>query len=177
MYGMTPMGSFSGILHLIAKRPKISAFVATVALAGVITASLPAAPTTNTIPPAPSIETLAAVGRPIATSPCQVEVPEPHEVRQVGNCYFNYSAPPYPVLGAKVDSNCKHKLDETLAYLKTNKGVIVLEGNSLTGHGSIAMNRAWNVRKYLISNGIDPQRIHVRRGVKHTRVVDLILET
>ena len=110
------------------------------------------------------------------TEPCQVEVPEPGaKPRQIGTCWFHYSAPPNPILGARVDNVCKRKLDDTILYLKAHQDTIVLEGNSLTGHGSIAMNRANNVRAYLIRNGIDPQRIIVKRGLKHSRVVDLIV--
>lgn len=175
---MTPIGSFSGVVHLVAKRPYILAAVATVAL-------VIAAPSTPAPPPAPPSAPSAPVityTPPAPAEPCQVEVPEPTQPgikpRQMGNCYFRYSAPgPKAAIAARVDNVCKHKLDDTILYLKSNKDVIVLEGNSLSGHGTIALSRANNVRTYLIKNGIDPQRIKVTRGTKHSRVVDLTLES
>jgi hypothetical protein len=170
MYGL-PVGNLSGAVHLIARRPYILAAVAVVALAvnvPVKTVPPPAAP------PAPSAPAITYTAPPPA-EPCQVEVPEPGAApRQMGNCYFKYSAPgPKAALAARVDNVCKHKLDDTVLFLKSNKNTIILEGNSLSGHGDIALIRANNVRAYLIRNGIDPSRIKVVRGTKHSRVVDL----
>jgi hypothetical protein len=140
----------------------------------------------KTVPPPPvappPAAPIIAYTPPAPTEPCQVEVPEPTQPgvkpRQMGNCYFRYSAPgPKAAIAARVDNVCKHKLDDTILYLKSNKDTIVLQGNSLSGHGSIALTRANNVRSYLIKNGIDPSRIKVVRGTKHSRVVDLALES
>jgi len=177
MYG-TPIGNVSGALHLFARRPKIVAAVALVAL-------IVATPAPKAIPAPPTVPMIALPAiaftytPPAPTAPCQVEVPEPTQTgikpRQMGNCFFNYSAPPHGKdgLGSRVDNVCKHKLDDTILYLKSSQDKIVLEGNSLTGHGSIAMSRAWHVRAYLIRNGVDASRISVKRGTKHSRVVDL----
>jgi hypothetical protein len=172
---MTPIGSFSGVLHLVAKRPYILAAVAVVAVAVTVPATPPPPPSTPHVP-APEITYTA----PTPTEPCQVEVPEPTQPgikpRQIGNCYFNYSAPgPKARLAARVDNVCKHKLDDTILYLKSNKAAIVLEGNSLSGHGTIGLRRAENVKAYLIRNGIAADRISITRGEKHSRVVDLIV--
>jgi len=177
MYGL-PVGNISGAVHLIARRPYILAAVAVVALAVSVPKPAPAPPA------APSVVAPPAIAfnhtPPAPAEPCQVEVPEPTQPglkpRQMGNCYFNYSAPPHGKdgLGSRVDNVCKHKLDDTILYLKANQDNIVLEGNSLSGHGSIALSRAEHVRAYLIRNGIDPQRISVKRGTKRSRVVDLI---
>src|SRR5271170_6679197 len=178
MYG-TPIGNVSGALHLFARRPKIVAAVALVALIGATPApkAIPAPPTVPMIAP-PAIAFTYTL--PAPTAPCQVEVPEPTQPgiqpRQMGNCYFHYSAPPHGKdgLGSRVDNVCKAKLDDTILYLKSSQDSIVLEGNSLSGHGSVALSRANHVRAYLIRNGIDPQRISVKRGTKRSRVVDLI---
>jgi hypothetical protein len=178
---MTPIGSFSGVVHLIAKRPYILAAVAVVAIAVTVPLTSPTPPSPPTVAAPPVIATHESDFRP-APQPCEVEVPEATQPgvkpRQMGNCYFNYSAPPHGKdgLGSRVDNVCKHKLDDTILYLKVNQVNITLEGNSLTGHGSIAMSRAWHVRAYLIKNGIDPNRIRVKRGLKHSRVVDLIAD-
>lgn len=114
---------------------------------------------------------------PATQQPCQIDVPQPGVAHQIANCYFQYSAPPHGAdgLGSRVDNVCKHKLDDTILYLKQRNDSILLEGNSLTGHGSIAISRARNVRAYLMANGIDAQRITIKRGLKHSRVVDLIV--
>jgi hypothetical protein len=177
MYGI-PVGNVSGAIHLFARRPKIIAAVAVVALV------VAAAPKSTPTPPAPPTIVPPTIAYnytpPPPMVPCRVEVPEPTQAgiqpRQMGNCYFNYSAPPHGKdgLGSRVDNVCKHKLDDTILYLKSSQDKIVLEGNSLTGHGSIAMSRAWHVRAYLIRNGVDASRISIKRGTKHSRVVDLI---
>jgi len=177
MYGL-PVGNLSGAVHLIARRPYILAVVATVALVVSVPKSVPAPPAVPSVIAPPAIA--YNLTPPAPTIPCQVEVPEPSQPgiapRQMGNCYFNYSAPPHGKdgKGSRVDNVCKHKLDDTILYLKASQGNIVLQGNSLTGHGSIAMSRAAHVRAYLIRNGIDAQRISITRGTKHSRVVDLI---
>lgn len=171
MYGL-PVGNLSGAVHLIARRPYILAVVATVALAVSVPVKTVPPPAAPTAPSAPAI----TYTPPAPTEPCQVEVPEPGAApRQMGNCYFKYNAPgPKAAIAARVDNVCKHKLDDTILFLKSNKNTITLEGNSLTGRGDIALIRANNVRAYLIRNGIDPSRIKVVRGTKHSRVVDLI---
>jgi len=173
MYGL-PVGNLSGALHIVARRPYILAAAAVVALVIAVPKAVPVPPVAAT-PAPPSIA--FNYTPPAPTEPCQVEVPEPGAApRQMGNCYFKYSAPgPKAALAARVDNVCKHKLDDTVLYLKSSKDVITLSGNSLTGHGDIALIRANNVRAYLIKNGIDPQRIKVVRGTKHSRVVDLTL--
>lgn len=175
MYGL-PVGNLSGAVHLVARRPYILAAAAVVALVVSVPKASPVPP------PVVGVLTPPAIAYnftpPPPTDPCQVEVPEPGAApRQMGNCYFKYSAPgPKAALAARVDNVCKHKLDDTVLFLKSNKDTIVLEGNSLTGHGNIALIRANNVRAYLIKNGIDPQRIKVVRGTKHSRVVDLTVQ-
>ena len=176
MYG-SPIGNLSGAVHLVARRPYLLAVVATVALAVSVPKAgpVPPPPATVLVPPAPSVALIPEA--PKTQEPCTVEVPEPGAApRQVGNCYFQYSAPgPKAKLAARVDNVCKHKLDDTVLYLKGTKDKIVLSGNSLTGHGDIAILRAQNVRAYLIRNGIDASRISITRGTKHSRVVDLIV--
>lgn len=177
MYGV-PLSNVSGAVHLFARRPYILATVAVVALVVAVPKPVAAPPIIHPQITPPVIA--YTYTPPMPTQPCQVEVPEPTQTgiqpRQMGNCYFNYSAPPHGKdgLGSRVDNVCKHKLDDTILYLKSSQGKIVLEGNSLTGHGSIAMSRAWHVRAYLIRNGVDANRIEVKRGTKHSRVVDLI---
>jgi hypothetical protein len=170
----SPLGSVSGVVHLIAKRPYISTFVATVA----ITAALAATPPIPPAPLAPSVPEVVAEPQPVpaASEPCEIEIPQPGvKPHQIGNCVFHFSAPPYKILGHKVDNVSMVQLDDTIVYLKSHlNDLILLEGNSLNRHGSIAMRRAWNVKVYLVKNGLDPKRIQIKRGVKHSHVVDLI---
>lgn len=170
----SPFGSVSGVVHLIAKRPYISAFVATIA----ITAALATTPPVPPAPLTPSVPEVVAEPQPVPapSEPCEIEIPQPGvKPHQIGNCVFHFSAPPYEILGYKVDNVSMAQLDDTILYLKSHPNdLILLEGNSLTGHGSIAMSRAWNMKMYLVKNGMDPKRIQIKRGVKHSRVVDLI---
>ena len=172
----SPIGSISGIIHVAARRPYISAVIAVVVLTTALLTAPPKPAGQITAPPAPIVSKLPdkmSVGMP---QPCEVEIPSSGSVpRQIGNCYFRYSAPPNPVLGARVDNVCKAKLDGTVLALKQAEGTIILEGNSLSGHGSIALIRARNVKAYLVANGIDPQRIVIKRGIKHQRAVDILL--
>lgn len=170
-------GSVSGIIHLVAKRPYIASIIATV---GVTLALVqPPAPPAPLPPPAPKVELAVVVEKPAplapaSTNPCAIDVTG--SPKQLGNCYFNYSAPPHGKdgLAARADKVCKTTLDGTILYLKEHNNDIVLEGNSLSGHGSIALSRARSVKRYLVQNGIDPNRIKIVRGVKHQRLVDLV---
>jgi hypothetical protein len=170
----SPFGSVSGVVHLIAKRPYISALVATVA----ITTALA---TTPPVPPAPLTPSLPEVvaepqPSPVPSEPCEIEILQPGvKPHQIGNCVFHDSAAPYKVLGHTVDKVCLAQFEVTILYLKSHpKDLILLEGNSLTGHGGIAMSRAWNLKMYLVNRGMDPKRIQIKRGVKRSRVVELI---
>jgi hypothetical protein len=172
----SPIGSISGIIHVAARRPFISAIVAVVVLTTALVIAPPIPAALATAPAAPIVSKLPDVLKIETSQPCEVEIPQPGSTpRQIGNCYFQYSAPPYPVLGARVDNVCKAKLDGTVLALKQAEGTIILEGNSLSGHGSIALSRARNVKAYLVANGIDPQRIVIKRGIKHQRAVDILL--
>ncbi len=80
-----------------------------------------------------------------------------------------------PIPSSRVDNVSKAKLDATVLLMKQSDGTVILEGNSLTGHGDIMLSRATNAKKYLVENGIDPQRITVTRGTKRQRAVEIIL--
>lgn len=103
---MTPIGSFSGVVHLVAQRPYVLAVVAVVAF-------FVAEPTTPLYLrfPVPSVVT-----RILPSSEfCQIGVSKSIQPgikqRQIGNCYFRFNASEPKVVA-------KNKLDDTILYLK-----------------------------------------------------------
>ncbi len=183
MYG-SPMGSLSGIVHMVAKRPYIATALAAVA----VTASVATAPVPD--PPAIPILTPSVIELPTtvvvrqAEQQCAPAVTPAPDKRQLGICTFASNRANCNVKAGsptKVTNVCKAMLDNAALALKHDPtAMLLLIGNANPSEvKSLALARAANVKAYFTRSeaklGIDSNRIEVVGGTAGTRTVELWL--
>ncbi len=162
MYGSVG-GSISGVLHMVAKRPYISAAIAVLASVAVATSLAPPPPPTPPPPPAPIV---VASDVPFLVAPPGVLGPALATTRPVptvvGYC---------DLVGTVVNNVCKAHLDDAALRLRRDPGsTLVVSGTP---------RRAAKVKRYLTSGegkaGIDPPRITLSTAGRSGDIVELVV--
>lgn len=148
MYGN--IGSFSGIVHMVARRPVLAA---TVVLATVLVANVPTTPPPPPAPPTPAVvQVLTATPEP---------TPVPSHKAVSYECEFTKNSAPTNL--------CKATLDSVATFLNSDSAATINVSGS--------MNHVLAVRKYFTQSeakfGIAANRISVHIDDSDSNVVTI----
>lgn len=171
MYGS--IGSISGVIHVVARRPYIAAAL----VAAVLVVNAPTAP--PPAPPAPPAPVTVEAPMPVFVPPSAACRPADPEPSLAGVCMFGTAQPVTMSKSARVNNECKALLDDAVLALKKNPDATLLViGHTAPGEADVlALTRANNVKAYLTSRapGVDGSRISTVKGGKNGRSTELWL--